>query len=113
MAAILPTDIFAGYELVDAGDPVTVDSIVIPLASLPELTAAEANATTGNGAQLLRAIDKKIHDALTAIPELDRPTNISFSLFTETTSTTTRTAQYSRRYNEAAPALVFDLAAEE
>lgn len=112
MAAILPSDIFAGYELVDAAGTVTADSIVIPLAALPELSEAEAHETTGNGAQLLRAIDKAIHNALTALPEVDRPTNVTFSLNTETTSTTTRTAEYARRYFESAPALAFDLAEE-
>jgi hypothetical protein len=112
MATILPGDIFAGYEYVEAGDPVTANSIVIPLSDLPELTALEADGATGNGAQLLRAIDKAIHDALEALPEVDRPTNVTADLFTEQTSTTTRSAQYSRRYLEVAPALVFDLAPE-
>lgn len=112
MSAILPSDVFTGYEYVAAAGTVTANSIVIPLTALPELTEAEAAEADGDGAQLLRAIDKAIHDALTAMAVVDRPTNLTFRLTTETTSTSTRTAEYARRYFESAPAQVFDLAAE-
>ena len=112
MAAILPGDLFAGYEYVEAAGTVTADSIVIPLTALPQLTEAEASETTGDGAQLIRAIDMAAHAALLSLPEEERPTSITPSTFTEQTSTNTRTIQYSRRYNEVAPAQVFDLAPE-
>lgn len=112
MAAILPTDVFAGYELIDAGDPVTADSIVIPLTALPELTAGEANETTGDGAQLIRAIDKAAHAALTALPTIERPTNMTFGFNQTPNGPNARTATYSRSYNEEAPEQTFDLAAD-
>lgn len=112
MAAIIPTDVFAGFELVAAAGTVTAQSICIPLTALPELTAAEANATTGNGAQLIRALDVAIHEAIAALPVIDRPTQMTLTVTADQTSTLTRVRTFRRAYNEAAPENSFDLVAE-
>lgn len=112
MAAILPTDLFPGYEYVAANGTIDADSIVIPLANLPELTAAEANATTGDGAQLMRALDVAILNAINNLPENERPTNATLSLFEERTGTLTRVRAITKTYKEAFPATAFDLVPE-
>jgi hypothetical protein len=113
MPAILPGDLFAGYEYVAAGGDVTANSIVIPLTALPQLSVEEAAEADGDGAQLIRAIDMAAHAALLALPEGEAPTTITPTTFTEQTSTNTRTIQYSRRYAEVAPAQVYDLVPED
>ncbi|ANV92032.1 hypothetical protein [Picosynechococcus sp. PCC 8807] len=50
----LPTDYFADYELLEATDPAPSQGIFIPLASLAGLSAVEANATTGDGREVVR-----------------------------------------------------------
>lgn len=65
----LPTDFFPGY---------TSDgtNISIPIASLPGLTAAEADAATGNGMEVVEKITTAAHQAIQAAPEADRPANM-------------------------------------
>lgn len=72
MAAVLPTDLIPGY---------TSDgtSITIPLASLPQLTAAEANATTGNGMEVLRAIVDASQTNLAGLAPEARPVRASMT----------------------------------
>jgi methionine aminopeptidase len=112
MAAILPTDVFANYELVAAAGTVTAESVCIPLAALTELTSAEANATTGDGSQLIRAIDIAIHAAIQALDPGDRPVNINSTVTAEYTSPLTRTRIFRRSYNEAVEDNDFDVVPE-
>ena len=112
MAAILPSDVFAGYEYVAANGTVTADSIVIPLSAIPQLSAAEAHETTGNGAQLIRALDVAIHAAILALPENERPAKIKFVEFVEATSTYTRSRSLTRTYQEGVAESAYDLLAE-
>lgn len=112
MAAILPTDLFPGYEVVSAAGAVAADSIVIPLADLAELTAAEADAVTGDGAQLMRALDVAILAAIEGTAEVDRPTNAVITTFEERTGTFSRVRSITKTYQEAAPSNSFDLVAE-
>lgn len=60
MPVVRPTQIFPGY---------TSDgtNITIPIASLPKLTAAAANATTGDGADVLWAIVDQAYEANQAL----------------------------------------------
>ena len=58
--ATLPTDLFPGYEYVAAGGTVAANSIVIPLSALGGLTAAEANATTGDGRKVAFELNKAL-----------------------------------------------------
>lgn len=112
MAAILPSDVFAGYEYVAAAGTVTANSIVIPLTNLPQLSEAEAAELDGDGAQLIRAIDLAIHAALEALPEGDRPTNITFETFEERTASFSRVKTLSKTYRESVAESAFDLVPE-
>ena len=67
MAAILPADLFPGYELVAANGTVTAQSIVIPLSALPGLSAAEADEATGDGREVARQLDLAIHENYAAL----------------------------------------------
>lgn len=67
MALVIPTQLFPGY---------TSDgtSITIPLAALAGLTAAEANAGTGNGMEVLRQIIEAAQTRVSALTPETRPT---------------------------------------
>lgn len=73
MSAVQPTDFFPGYELVAAGGTVTAQSIVIPLADLTGLLASEANATTGDGREVVRIFCQTVASKYAAMPAADRP----------------------------------------
>jgi hypothetical protein len=103
MADILPTDLFPGYEVVAADGTVTADSIVIPMTALPYLTAAEANATTGDGRELARQLDLMIHDKITALPEADRPTAMTTGVGVTTLQNGNRRITVNRTYELTAP----------
>ena len=64
---VAPSEIFDGYT----SDGTT---ITIPLAALPGLTAAEANATTGNVMEVSRQIVDRLHSGITALVPTARPT---------------------------------------
>ena len=70
---VLPTDVFPNYifETVDL-----VDGVFIPLTDLPGLTATEANATTGDGREVLRVLTTKAAANLSTMPST--PTGLSF-----------------------------------
>lgn len=84
---MLPTDLFAdlSVETVD-----TVQGIFIPLASIPGLTAAEANPTTGDGREVLRALLTEAYNNLETLPTA--PTNVGFN-YIEAVLTETRKRQ--------------------
>lgn len=84
MANILPTVIFPGYEQVAAGGTVTAESIVIPIADLPSLTAAEANAATGDGRKVAYGLSQAIFDKVTALDPAARPNAMSVARGTPT-----------------------------
>jgi hypothetical protein len=109
MASILPTDVFPGYEYVAAAGTVTANSIVIPLSDLPELTTAEADEATGDGSQLIRALDIAIANAFSNLPLEERPNNVVSAVATEYTSPLTRTRIFRRSYNEAVADNAFDV----
>jgi hypothetical protein len=73
MPQVQPTDLFTGYEVKAAAGAVTADSIVIPKASLPALSNAEAEAN-GNGMEVLRAFVNASFTAIEALPAQDKPT---------------------------------------
>lgn len=82
--AVLPTEIFENYSLVTVE---TVQGIFIPLASIPGLTAAEANETTGDGLELLRALVLEAVSNFNSLPTA--PKNVTASL-SDTIITETR-----------------------
>lgn len=72
--AVLPTDIFEEYSLE------TVDGaqgVFIPLTSLPGLSATEANATTGDGREVLRVLTNTAFENISALPTF--PSKIGFT----------------------------------
>lgn len=112
MADILPTDLFPGYEVVAAAGAVTADSIVIPLTSLPHLSAAEANATTGDGRELARQLDLTINDAITALADAAKPTAMTTGVGVTTLQTGNRRITVSRTYELTAPIAELSIIAE-
>ena len=75
------------------------DGITIPLSALPGLSAAEANASTGDIRKVARAICAALHAAYLGEAEADRPQQMEISRYTnidESTDTTTRT--YNARF---------------
>lgn len=64
---IAPDELFVGYAF-------SADTISIPLSALPGLTAAEANATTGNGMEVLRQVVDRAQVAIAALAPSARPT---------------------------------------
>lgn len=79
-------------------DGYTADStgITIPLSALPGLSAAEANASTGDIRKVARAIFAALHAAYLGEAEADRPSQMQLSRYTsvdEENDTTTRTYQ--------------------
>ena len=79
MADILPTDVYPGYEYLSAGGTVAADSLVIPTSALTGLTAAEANATTGDGREVYRHLVDKGTVNINALPQGSQPTRMSVS----------------------------------
>lgn len=67
----LPTDYFAGY---------TSDgtNITIPIASISGLTAAEADAGTGNGSEVVNKLIETAQATILAADAADRPANLAF-----------------------------------
>lgn len=66
---ISPIEIFAGYTF-----DTVANEIRIPIASLPGLSPAEANASTGNGMEVIRQIVDRAHRQLAALAPAARPT---------------------------------------
>ena len=77
MAAILPTALFPGY---------TSDgtSVTIPLAALGGLSAAEADAATGDGRKVAFELAKNMHEKIQAMAPEVRPTQFITSESTPT-----------------------------
>jgi hypothetical protein len=79
-------------------DHVTPESLVIPLSSIPELTSAEVNDTTGDIRRLLFAVVDSFYQAWNAKPNADRPVRMTVSRQTtvnDALGTTTRNYTFS------------------
>jgi hypothetical protein len=72
MAAVIPTQLFPGY--ISDGTTIT-----IPIADLPGLSAAEANAATGNAMEVLRTIIAKAESQLMTLAPTARPVRSSLT----------------------------------
>ena len=66
----VPTDWIAGWS--EDGDDVT-----FPIASLPQLTAEEADAATGDICKILFAICEEMYQVFSGLPSADRPTRMT------------------------------------
>lgn len=54
-------------------------TISIPIASFPELTAAEADGATGDIRKVVYAVMEKLHSEFTSRADADRPTKLQIS----------------------------------
>jgi len=70
-------------------------NVSFPIASVPELTAAEADGTTGNISKVMFALMEKIYQEYIALPTADRPTKM---VVTRSTSTNDLTGVITRTY---------------
>jgi hypothetical protein len=70
MANILPTVVFPNYTT-DGTD------ITIPIASLVGLTADEANATDGDGRELIRSLVATMKASIDALDTASKPTKLT------------------------------------
>ncbi len=63
-------------------------NITVPIASFPELTAAEADGTTGDIRKIVFAIIEKLYQAYNATATADRPTKWTMSKSSSVNTTT-------------------------
>lgn len=96
MALVNPEDVYPGYTLTGSGGSEVIN---IPLAALSGLTAAEANATTGDIRAVLTALVEKARTGIAALPANNRPTNfaVTSSRVTNTTDTDKQDLTYTIR----------------
>ena len=93
---LAPSHWLTGFELLAANGTATAQSIAIPLSALPGLSAAEANASTGDIRKVARAICAALHKAYIEEATADRPARMEISRNTsvdESTDSTTRIYQ--------------------
>lgn len=77
--SILPTAILPNYAYLDSGETAPAAGIFVPLASLPGLTAAEANATTGDGRKVAFELCRAMFSNLEALPAANRPARFTIT----------------------------------
>lgn len=105
--AVLPTDVFEDLSLETVD---TVQGIFIPLASLPALTASEANPTTGDGREVLRALVQTAYNNISSLPT--PPTKMG-AIYDEATITETRRRQdFTFSFNVIIPQTAYAMESE-
>lgn len=111
MAAIVPTDLFAGYAL-DTSSPGN-EFICIPISNLTGLTLSEANATTGDGREVARILIEKITASIEALDAAAKPTKMTITRNNVVgVSSTTIRRSYNFAFDENVDATVTTLASE-
>lgn len=83
-----PTAVFAGWS--ENGTDITV-----PIASFPELTAAEADAVTGDSRAVIHAMLERIWAWYSALPLIDRPLQLRVR---RTGAINTNTGGFTKRF---------------
>ena len=99
MANVTPQDLFGSNY---ASNSTTVTFTLADLLPAGELTAAEAAATTGNGAKVAYAVIKTLTEKMEPRPEADRPTRLTTfegSYSTNTDDTVSRTYTQTFQFN--------------
>ncbi|MFZ4394157.1 MAG: hypothetical protein ACOYOU_00865 [Kiritimatiellia bacterium] len=81
MYSAVPTGWFANWS--EDGTNIT-----LPIASLPQLTAAEADAATGDIRKIVFALVDKMQAAYAALASADRPTKVTITRATSVDDTT-------------------------
>ena len=97
---LAPSHWLEGFELLAANGTATAQGICIPLTALPGLSAAEANASTGDIRKVARALMYALNKAWIDEAEADRQAQMEISRYTnvdESTDVTTRS--YTARFN--------------
>lgn len=70
-------------------------NVTFPIASVPEMTAAEADATTGDARKVIYALAKKFYDKYAALAAADRPAQMTITKSEQAnTSAATMTVSY-------------------
>lgn len=77
MADIIPTQLFPNYAYLESGTATPSDGVFIPLSDLPQLSAGEADAATGDGREVARALVDTATDAIRSLADADKPTKMS------------------------------------
>ena len=71
--------------------------ITVPIASFSELTAAEADATTGDWRKIVFAFLEHLYSYYTSLPSGDQPTKLAITRTTTVTSEDVMTRTYTIR----------------
>jgi len=80
MANITPVQALGtGYALLASNDPAPAQGVFIPLANITGLSAAEANASTGDGRKVIVGLMEKIHDNIQALASSARPVYVTLA----------------------------------
>jgi hypothetical protein len=84
MANVTPSQVLSGYQTIASGAPAPADGLFIPLTDLPDLTAAEADESTGSFAKVIYAILTKSTTAYNALATAARSTRLTMARSTPT-----------------------------
>lgn len=96
---MVPSTLFPGYDYLSANEAAPAAGIFIPLASLPGLTAAEADPATGDGRKISYEICRALFNNFNAIAQGSRPARMSVARSTPTGVSPTSISQvYSLTY---------------
>lgn len=111
MALVNPVTVFPGYTLTGTEG---AEIIGIPLSVLTGLTAAEANATTGDIREVITALVERTRTSIAALPANDRPTNfaITSQRVTSAANNDNQEITYTLRGTKSAPFALLNYPAE-
>lgn len=77
MPNVSPSQLIPNIDLLAASAPAPSQGLFIPLASLPGLTALEADEATGDGRKLVYEFARAVFANYTALPTASRPAKLS------------------------------------
>ncbi len=84
MPATTPVQLLPGYDLLAAAEPAPSQGVFIPLATLTNLTAVEADTATGDGRKVLFELCRTAFTAFAALDANARPTRLTITRATPT-----------------------------
>jgi hypothetical protein len=79
MAPVTPGNLYEGYQLLGAAEAAPAVGIFIPLASMPDLSAAEADEATGDGRKVAFALTKEVFECVSALADNARPSKMTLA----------------------------------
>lgn len=110
MANPKPTDYIPDMELLENADAVTEAGIFIPLASLPGLTAAEADPATGNGNEVVHKLLTEIYSNYVTLPT--KPTKLDLIYGESQVTDVRRRIDFSLSFLVTVPSSAFEVESE-